>query len=107
MKRQYFGDSKDSFKWDYLDHLTASMGLPMLQVGWLMTKDDTSSDGKTDPERFPAQECVLELCKSLRLNREPSLLTRLPSLANGNYVVKFDSWPGHFNNSDREVYLNP
>ncbi|MBM3341766.1 MAG: hypothetical protein FJY56_06605 [Betaproteobacteria bacterium] len=105
MKRQYFGDSKDSFKWDYLDHLTRSLRLPMLQIGWMMTPDDSTSDGKTSPEQFPAREGTLELCKSLRRLREPSLVRQLPSLSDNRYDALLDSWPGHFNNRERNEYF--
>jgi hypothetical protein len=35
MKRQYLGDSKDSFKWDYLDFMTRTLGFHYFQVVWI------------------------------------------------------------------------
>jgi hypothetical protein len=55
MKRQYLGDSKDSFKWDYHDFMTRTLGFHYFQVVWMMTPDDKGSHGQTVPERFPAR----------------------------------------------------
>ena len=71
MKRQYLGDSKDSFKWDYLDFLVEALALPQLKIVWMMTPDDGGSDGKTSPERFLARPEVLRFCNSLKATRNP------------------------------------
>lgn len=55
MKRQYLGDSKDSFKWNYLHALVDALGYDRLRIAWLWTPDDHGPDGRTDPERFPAR----------------------------------------------------
>ena len=55
MKRQYLGDSKDCFKWDYHDHLMSAHGCKILTILLMMTPDDKSNDGKTKPDLFPAR----------------------------------------------------
>jgi hypothetical protein len=37
MKRQYLGDSKDSFKWDYLHFFVEKLGYSQLKIAWMMT----------------------------------------------------------------------
>lgn len=60
MKLQYLGDSKDSFKWDYLDSLVGALGYDRLKIAWMMTSDDQGPDGKTSPEHFPARPEILD-----------------------------------------------
>ena len=40
MKRQYLGDSRDSFKWDYHRHLVPALGARELQIVWMMAPGD-------------------------------------------------------------------
>jgi hypothetical protein len=51
MKRQYLGDSKDCFKWDYHDYLMSALGYKILNILLMMTPDDKSNDGKTKPDK--------------------------------------------------------
>ena len=39
MKRQYLGDSKDSFKWDYHHFLVEALGYTDLKIAWMMTHE--------------------------------------------------------------------
>ena len=89
MKRQYLGDSKDSFKWDYLDFLVGALALPQLKIVWMITPDDDGSDGKTSPERFPARPEVLRFCNPLRTTRNPEKLAELPAITGARYSVAF------------------
>lgn len=89
MKRQYLGDSKDSFKWDYHDFLVAVLGCKQFKIVWAMTPDDNGPDGKTAPELFPASEEILQLCHELRATRDPALLFALPARTGARYTVKF------------------
>jgi len=43
MKKQYLGDSKDSFKWDYHDFLAGELNYPVLNIMLMMTPDDESN----------------------------------------------------------------
>lgn len=106
MKRQYLGDSKDSFKWDYLDSLVEALGYNQLKVAWMMTSDDQGPDGKTSPECFPARPEILDLCNRLRSCRNPDLLHELPSITRANYSVDFHK-PDHlFDDSNRDAYFS-
>ena len=89
MKRQYLGDSKDSFKWDYLDFLAEALGYGQLTIVWMLTPDDEGTDGSTAPDRFPARPEILRFCNSLRSSRDLALLSGLPAITNGRYAVGF------------------
>jgi hypothetical protein len=106
MKRQYLGDSKDSFKWDYLDYLTTRLEAPMLQVAWMMTPDDRSSDGQTRPEVFPARREVVELCRILRTSRDPELPSVLPDRTGSSYQLVLGESAPAFQNSRRQSYFD-
>lgn len=95
MKRQYLGDSKDSFKWDYHHYLVAALDYRQLNIAWMMTPDDGSSDGRTAPELFPARREILTLCEQLRATRNPDLLLDLPSTSGANYTVYFHTPTTH------------
>ena len=56
MKLQYLGDSKDAFKWDYLDFLAKQMGMSELLIVPMLTPEETNkkkkNEGQTDPCLF-------------------------------------------------------
>ncbi|MGB8813237.1 MAG: hypothetical protein WCC57_08625 [Paracoccaceae bacterium] len=87
MKRQYLGDSKDSFKWDYHDHLVRMLGYQTLKVAWMMKPDDGGTDGSSAPELFPARPEVLRFCNQLKASHDPGLVTSLPSATEASYSV--------------------
>ncbi len=89
MKRQYLGDSKDSFKWDYHHYLLEALGYEQLKIAWLMTPDDDSSNGDTAPELFPARQEIIRFCNLLRTSRDPDLLLGLPATTGASYSVSF------------------
>lgn len=106
MKRQYLGDSKDSFKWDYLHFLVEALGYSQLKIAWMMTPDDNGPDGKTSPELFPAEPEVLAFCNRLRSCREPSLLTELPATTRAGYSVTFHEPDHHLDLENRYSYFS-
>ncbi len=77
MKRQYLGDSRDSFKWDYHHHLAVGLGAPEFQVVGMMTADDGSGEGQTSPERLPEPAETIEFCRRLRANHDLAEAARL------------------------------
>lgn len=89
MKRQYLGDSKDSFKWDYHHFLVEALGCSRLKIAWMMTPDDDGPDGRTAPELFPARQEILHFCNQLRSTRDPALLLGLPAAMGAPYSVSF------------------
>jgi hypothetical protein len=106
MKRQYLGDSKDSFKWDYHHYLVETLGYSQLKIAWMMTPDDHGPDGKTSPDLFPARLEVLAFCNRLRSCREPSLLSELPATTGAGYSVCFHK-PDHYLHGDnRDSYFS-
>lgn len=106
MKRQYLGDSKDSFKWDYHDFLARELGCKQFQIMWMMTTDDGGSHGNTPPERFPARPEIVEFCKRLRETRDPGLLTDLPSATGARYKVRLHNSDECFANGERALYFS-
>jgi len=106
MKRQYLGDSKDSFKWDYLDYLTAGLCAPVLQVAWMLTPDDRSANGQTTPEQFPARPEILELCRQLRSLRDPAQLSLLPRLTGASYRIAPGGTGQTFHQNLRQHYFD-
>jgi hypothetical protein len=78
MKLQYLGDSKDCFKWDYLDFLTTAVGFRRLTVALMLTPDDGSRDGNTSASAYPAGKSVLEFCALLRTSRDIQAIRSLP-----------------------------
>lgn len=105
MKCQFLGDSKDSFKWDYLHFLTENLGCNHLKIAWMMTPDDNSEQGKTKHTDFPARPEILELCKELRATRAPFLLERLPSQCGAQYEVSFHGLNEYFTKDGRTQYF--
>ncbi len=89
MKKQYLGDSKDSFKWDYHDYLTTSLGYPTLNIMLLLTPDDESNDGETHPELFPARSEVIRFCYDLKEHRAIQYIKNLPKATSSNYLIEF------------------
>jgi len=106
MKRQYLGDSKDSFKWDYHHFLVDSLSYSQLKIAWMMTPDDDGPDGKTKPELFPARLEVLAFCNRLRACREPAMLLELPTTAGAHYSVDFHQPDRYLNSNERESYFS-
>jgi hypothetical protein len=105
MKRQYLGDSKDSFKWDYHDHLTSALQYPRLNIILMLTPDDHSRDGKTYPELFPARKAVISYCHHLRKERNVQLLRELPTATGASYLVDLYNPETYFTNKNREQYF--
>ena len=91
MKRQYLGDSKDAFKWDYLDYLVKNLNMDskeykLLVVPMLAEFDDTNH-GKSHPSQFLSTKEVQEFCLHLRNKRELKEIKKLPFYTKGNYKV--------------------
>lgn len=106
MKRQYLGDSKDSFKWDYHHFLVEELGYNQFKIAWMMTLDDNGPDGKTSPELFPAEPEVLAFCNRLRSCREPSLLTELPATTRAGYSITFHEQDHYLGVENRNSYFS-
>ena len=93
MKLQYLGDSKDAFKWDYLDFLARGISAPYLDIIPMKTPPDGSGQGKTSSSRFPASEAVQKFCQHLQKNRNLSELRKLPSYTGAKFRIRLHN-PG-------------
>ena len=87
MKRQYLGDSKDSFKWHYHDFLAREMGFPLLNIVFMRTDDDESNDGRSHPALFPAGSKIIDFCEDLREKRSFDEVRRLPDVTGAKYKI--------------------
>ncbi len=105
MKSQYLGDSRDSFKWDYHDYLTAFLEYPLLNVVLMMTPDDNTNNGTTDPQTFPASRPVIDFCLDLKNRRDIQLIRHLPSRTGSNYAVALHKEATQIMNTDRRQYF--
>lgn len=106
MKKQYLGDSKDSFKWDYHDFLAGELNYPVLNIMLMMTPDDESNYGKTHPTLFPARKEILDFCDDLRNERKVNLINSLPGRTNSNYTVNLHNNDSHITNKNRKTYFS-
>ena len=106
MKKQYLGDSKDSFKWDYHDFLAGELNYPVLNIMLMMTPDDESNYGKTHPTLFPARKEILDFCDDLRNGRKVNLINSLPGRTNSNYTVNLHNNDSHITNNNRKTYFS-
>jgi hypothetical protein len=106
MKKQYLGDSKDSFNWDYHDFLAEELNYPVLNIMLMMTPDDESNDGKTHPTLFPARKEILDFCNDLRNERKVVLINSLPGRTNSNYTVNLHNNDSHITNNNRKAYFS-
>jgi hypothetical protein len=105
MKRQYLGDSKDSFTWDYHDYLTSALGYRKLEIILMLTPDDNSGNGTTRPELFPARETVISFCHKLRQEKNVRLLCELPTVTGSAYAVDFHDPETYFTRKNRIQYF--
>ena len=101
MKQQYLGDSKDAFKWDYLDYLTKKLQSDYLDIIPMITPNDSTGEGKTLPYSFPASSPILRFCKDLRKDGI-EFLSQLPEYIDGKYKIRLHKLECEFVNSENK-----
>jgi hypothetical protein len=106
MKIQYLGDSKDSFKWDYQDYLTHSLGFELLNILLMMTPDDNTNEGKTQPVWFPARNEIIQFCNNIRTKRNLSIIQSLPSKTGSAYQVNLHKPNIYITKNSRKLYYS-
>ena len=106
MKLKYLGDSKDSFKWDYHDFLTSSLGYSLLNVIPMLTPDDNSNHGKTNPERFPARKPIIDFCRELKRHRNLARIKKLPEATGAKYHMAIHKEQVYLTNLNRKEYFS-
>lgn len=104
MKLQYLGDSKDAFKWDYLDFLARKMEMD-LHVIPMLTPDDDSGQGRTSPSLFPASGDVGMFCDRLKEEKKLEQIRELPQYTSGGYEVHLHKPTVEFYHSKRDEYF--
>ena len=105
MKLQYLGDSKDSFKWDYHDYLINSLRFKYLDIILMLTPDDNTKQGKTEPDWFPARNEIIKFCHELKSKKDILKLKELPYKTKSNYKVIIHKPDIFISNSSREYYF--
>ncbi len=105
MKRQYLGDSRDHFKWDYHDHLVRALGADELQVVWMMTPDDKTRDGQSPAGQYRGSGAVENFCHTLKRTRDPARIVQLPRVTKAGYAVTAFGADEYFVNRDRRDYF--
>lgn len=106
MKRQYLGDSKDSFKWDYHNYLTTTLGYKTLNIILMMTPDDHSNDGKTKPDWFPSRPQMIDFCNTLRSKRDIQGINNLPIETGSSYRINLHNSDKNITRDNREQYFS-
>lgn len=106
MKRQYLGDARDAFKWEYQDCLTRELGYSFLQVIPMLTADDGTNEGMTHPKRYPADTVFHDFCLRLRRSRSLIHLHDLPGMTGADYRVKLHRPDETFSEGSRDSYFS-
>lgn len=97
MRRQYLGDEKDAFKWDYHHYLARKLGVDVFRVMFMLTGNDDERpwEGRSDPRNFKgADERIYSLCEALKFSKTEDwmfldVLRELPG-EDGGYRVQVD-----------------
>ena len=106
MKRQYLGDARDAFKWEYQDRLTRQLGYSVLQIIPMLTTDDSTNEGMTHPKRYPAATVFHDFCLRLRRSRSLIDLHDLPNMTGADYRVKLHRPDEIFSEGSRASYFS-
>jgi len=106
MKKQYLGDSKDSFKWDYHVFLVRELNYQVLNVVLMLTPDNKSNEGETPPTLFPARKEIIEFCNDLRNDRDIDLITSLPHRTGAKYRINLHNRGIYITNQNRKTHFS-
>ena len=105
MQTRFLGDAKDSFKWHYHDYLASRLALPRLAIALMMNPDGTNTHGRTRPEEFPADPCVLDFCRDLRRRQDVEGIKALPGHTGAEYEVLLHRGSELLSNQSRRHYF--
>ena len=109
MKNQYFGDSRDFYKYDLLLKLMGcGLGFEQLVMGWWLTPDDQSTDGEIRDYELGARDKELHdwlQTQHHRPHRDVRRLAEYPAVARApwTYAPVLDMVPG--DPAAREKYV--
>ena len=105
MQTRFLGDAKDSFEWHYHDHLASRLALPRLAIALMMNPDGTNTHGRTRPEEFPADPCVLDFCRDLRRSKDVEAIKTLPGYTGAAYGVSLHRGSELLSNATHKHYF--
>ena len=94
MRKQYLGDKKDAFKWDYLNFLVKKLEFSRLRILLMLTTDECEKHKESRPENFcGACETIYALCRKLKKSKTDGwrfleLIKELPG-EGGGYTIDF------------------
>lgn len=106
MKKQYLGDSKDSFKWDYHDYLVSELNYPLFNIALMMTPNDNTNQGQTRANLFTARKEILDFCEEIRSGADLEKIKNLPKKTSSNYRIDFHKNDKYFDNYNRDDYFS-
>ncbi len=113
MRRQYLGDEKDAFKWDYHHFLAHKTGVGAMRVLFMLTGNNEEKpwEGSSDPRNFKgADERIYSLCDALKFSKTEDwmfldIIRELPGGADYRVHSDRDAERGFFDDRDREQYF--
>jgi len=106
LKRQYLGDARDAFKWEYQDLLCRKLGYSELQIVPMLTPDDKTSEGSLHSTKFAAAPEIHNFCEMLRGSRSIIDLKQLPSITGADYRVRLHKPETTFLDFERDAYFS-
>ena len=106
MKRQYLGDARDAFKWEYQDLLCRQLGYSELQIVPMLTPDDETNEGSLHSTKFAAASEIHDFCEMLRRSRSLDDLKQLPSMTGADYRVRLHKPETAFLDFERDAYFS-
>lgn len=113
MKRQYLGDEKDAFKWDYHNFLAKELGVNVMRVLFMLTGNDSQNPnhGGSPAENFKGgDDGICDLCRELKARKDAGssfydLINGIPARMDGRYAVCIHDRDDSFGDSTREEYF--
>jgi len=109
MKLQYLGDSQDCFKWDYHNYLTSKLDYPLLNIALMMTPNDKTTHGKTDPNTYKTHcEAIHGFCRELKESNDKDIemIKLLPARTGAKYKVELHKNSTQITNNNRIDYFS-
>ena len=86
MNLKFLGDKKDEFKWDYLDFLTESLGVLLLDIVLMPTRPEEKKPWESS--EFPAGEEIRKFREELWKRGNFGFLRALPNYTGAGYTVE-------------------
>jgi hypothetical protein len=71
----------------------------------MLTPDDNSKQGKTQPELFRSREEVIDFCRVLKKQRDFQLIKKLPESTGSKYLVELHKEETYFTSENRHEYI--